>query len=88
VKALGASEAFDYNDPDCAKKIREYTKDNLTLAFDCIAEGSSPKISSEAISSKGGVVSYLLMAKHEREDVESKVSLRRGLSVRDRELTI
>ena len=88
VKALGAAEAFDYNDPDCAKKIREYTKDNLTLAFDCIAEGSSPKISSEAISSKGGVVSYLLMAKHEREDVESKVSLRRGLSVRDCELTI
>lgn len=54
VKALGAAEAFDYNDPDCAKKIREYTKDKLTRVFDCISEGESPKISSEAISSKGG----------------------------------
>ena len=25
VKALGAAEAFDYNDPECAQKIREYT---------------------------------------------------------------
>lgn len=73
VKALGAAEAFDYNDPDCAKKIREYTKDQLTRVFDCISEGASPKISSEAISSKGGQVSYLLQAKHDRTDVENKV---------------
>jgi NADPH:quinone reductase-like Zn-dependent oxidoreductase len=74
VKALGAAEAFDYNDPDCAKKIREYTDDKLTKVFDCISEGDSPKISSEAISSKGGVVSYLLNPKHDRIDVENKVS--------------
>jgi NADPH:quinone reductase-like Zn-dependent oxidoreductase len=74
VKALGAAEAFDYNDPDCAKKIREYTDDKLTKVFDCISEGDSPKISSEAISSKGGVVSYLLNPKHDRTDVENKVS--------------
>jgi NADPH:quinone reductase-like Zn-dependent oxidoreductase len=74
VKALGAAEAFDYNDPECAKKIREYTNDKLTRVFDCISEGDSPKISSEAISSKGGQVSYLLAPKHERTDVENKVS--------------
>ena len=74
VKALGAAEAFDYNDPDCAKKIREYTGDKLTKVFDCISEGDSPKISSEAISSKGGAVSYLLNPKHDRTDVENKVS--------------
>ena len=73
VKALGAAEAFDYNDPDCAKKIREYTGDKLTKVFDCISEGESPKISSEAISSKGGEVSYLLNPKHDRTDVENKV---------------
>jgi NADPH:quinone reductase-like Zn-dependent oxidoreductase len=73
VKALGASEAFDYNDPECAKKIREYTGDKLTKVFDCISEGDSPKISSEAISSKGGAVSYLLNPKHDRTDVENKV---------------
>jgi NADPH:quinone reductase-like Zn-dependent oxidoreductase len=75
VKALGAAEAFNYNDPDCAKKIREYTGDKLTKVFDCISEGDSPKISSEAISSKGGVVSYLLNPKHDRTDVENKVSI-------------
>ena len=74
VKALGAAEAFDYNDPECAKKIREYTGDKLTKVFDCISEGESPKISSEAISSKGGAVSYLLNPKHDRTDVENKVS--------------
>lgn len=74
VKSLGAAEAFDYNDPDCAKKIREYTNDSLTKAFDCVSEGESPKICSEAISSKGGVVSYLLFAKHDRTDVENKVT--------------
>jgi len=75
VKALGAEEAFDYNDPECAKKIRDYTKDGLTKVFDCISEGQSPKICSEAIGSKGGVVSYLLFAKHEREDVVNKHTL-------------
>lgn len=75
VKSLGAAEAFDYNDPDCAKKIREYTQDKLTHVFDCISEGESPKISSEAISSKGGVVSYLLPTEHERKDVENKSTL-------------
>jgi hypothetical protein len=47
----------------------------LTKAFDCIAEGDSPKICSEAISSKGGEVSYLLFAKHDRSDVENKHTL-------------
>ena len=73
VKALGAAEAFDYNDPECARKIREYTGNKLTKVFDCISEGESPKISSEAIGSKGGAVSYLLNPKHDRTDVESKV---------------
>ncbi|KAK0333243.1 hypothetical protein LTR91_024143 [Friedmanniomyces endolithicus] len=75
VKSLGASEAFDYNDPDVAKKIREHTKDQLAHVFDCISEGDSPKISSESIGSKGGKVSYLLPTKHERTDVENKSTL-------------
>jgi NADPH:quinone reductase-like Zn-dependent oxidoreductase len=79
VKNLGAVEAFDYNDPDCAGKIREYTKDKLTRVLDCISDGKSPEISSEAISSKGGQVSYLLKSKHRRTDVENKVSRNRAL---------
>jgi len=80
VKALGAVEAFDYTDPDCAKKIREYTKDKLTRVLDCISEGDSPEISSKAISSQGGQVSYLLPARHRRTEVKNKVSHNRAIS--------
>ncbi|KAK5119224.1 hypothetical protein LTR85_007838 [Meristemomyces frigidus] len=75
VKSLGASTAFNYKDPDVAKKIREHTNDKLTHVFDCISEGSSPKICSEAVSSKGGQVSFLLPVKFDREDVENKHTL-------------
>lgn len=40
--------------------------------LDCIAEGESPKICEEAISSQGGAISYLLKASHSRKDVENK----------------
>lgn len=75
VKELGAKEAFDYKDPECARKIREFTGDRLGKVFDCISAGESPKICSEAVGSKGGVVSYLLPAQHERQDVENKMTL-------------
>ncbi|THZ15904.1 GroES-like protein [Aureobasidium pullulans] len=75
VKSLGADATFDYKDPECSKKIREHTKDNLKHAFDCISEGSSPDICGNALSSKGGVISFLLPAKSSREDVEDKSTL-------------
>ncbi|KAF2772592.1 putative zinc-binding oxidoreductase ToxD [Teratosphaeria nubilosa] len=75
VKSLGASAAFDYKDPDVAKKIREHTKDQLAYAFDCMSEKDSAKICSEAIGSKGGKVSFLLPVKPTRDDVESAVTM-------------
>lgn len=75
VKSLGADAAFDYSDKDCAKKIREATGDSLTHVFDCISEGQSPQICAEAISSKGGVISFLLPAESPRKDVEDKRTL-------------
>lgn len=75
VKSLGAEEAFDYKDPEVGKKIREYTNDKLTHAFDTISEGSSPKICCDAISSTGGTISYLLPCETPRKDVEGKRTL-------------
>ena len=75
VKALGAEEAFDYKDPECGSKIREYTKDNLTHVFDCISEGKSPQICCDAVSTKGGKISYLLPIDTPRKDVEGKRTL-------------
>lgn len=40
--------------------------------FDCISEGDSPKICCDAVSSKGGEISYLLTVKeHPRDDVKN-----------------
>ncbi|QIW95910.1 hypothetical protein AMS68_001428 [Peltaster fructicola] len=75
LKSLGAEATFDYNDPECAKKIREYTNDSLDVVLDCIAEGDSPKICEEAIGAKGGAVAGLLPTKHERKDVKTKGKL-------------
>ncbi|KAK5168920.1 uncharacterized protein LTR77_006229 [Saxophila tyrrhenica] len=47
----------------------------MTKVFDCISEGESPKICADAVSSKGGVISYLLPAKHDRQEVENKHTL-------------
>ncbi|KAF2464414.1 oxidoreductase-like protein [Lindgomyces ingoldianus] len=50
VKSLGASEAFDYHDPDCGEKIRKFTKDKLYHALDCISEEATAVICSTALS--------------------------------------
>ena len=44
-------------------------------AFDCISEGPSPQICCDAISSKGGAISYLLPVQHSRQDVDNKLTL-------------
>lgn len=51
VRALGADEVFDYNDPDCGQKIRELTNDNLRLCWDTISVDTSAKVCAAALSS-------------------------------------
>jgi NADPH:quinone reductase-like Zn-dependent oxidoreductase len=77
VKSFGADAAFDYKDADkCAKEIKDFTKGELRLAFDCISEGTSPKICAEAIGEKGGQYSSLLPVKElPRSDVSNKSTL-------------
>lgn len=82
VKALGATEAFDYKDPSCGQKIQEYTNDSLSKIFDTISEGSSVAICSAAMSSKGGVVSTTLPWPDERDrkdEVEARMIFTLGL---------
>ncbi len=76
VKELGATAAFDYKSPDCARQIRDYTNNSLKYAFDCIALEPSARICADALSSTSGCVySALLPVKLPREDVENKVTL-------------
>jgi NADPH:quinone reductase-like Zn-dependent oxidoreductase len=54
VKSLGATEVFDYNEPNVGLKIREHTQNELKLAWDTIGEGESGKIIGEAMSTESG----------------------------------
>lgn len=54
VKALGAAEAFDYHSPTCGADIREFTKNTLEYALDCITDTGSMNICYAAISKSGG----------------------------------
>lgn len=80
VKSLGADAVFDYKSSSCAEDIKEYTKDNLKLVFDCISEGDSPKISVGSMSLTGGTYSTLLPVPNDQvskvnEKVENKSTL-------------
>lgn len=55
VKSRGADVIFDYNDPECGAKIRQFTDDKLRYAWD--AAGNS-KICSEALSSNGAMCHF------------------------------
>ena len=70
-------EAFDYNDPDCAKKIREYPGDNLKLCWDTISLEPTAKICADALSSDGEGCKYgaILNVQSPRPEVKSTYTL-------------
>jgi NADPH:quinone reductase-like Zn-dependent oxidoreductase len=71
---LGAAEAFDYNDPDCAKKIRQYANDNLKYIWDPIGLPASAQICADAIS-VGGVYGTFINKNFTRPGVKTVHSL-------------
>jgi NADPH:quinone reductase-like Zn-dependent oxidoreductase len=76
LKKLGADAVYDYKEPGVGAKIREATNDSLKLVFDTIAEGSSPGIAADAISSKGGKYASILYVKQfPRDDVRNTWTL-------------
>ncbi|OQE24788.1 hypothetical protein PENFLA_c009G04750 [Penicillium flavigenum] len=54
VRSYGAEATFNYHDPNCAELIREYTKNGLRYALDCITTVQSMKICYAAIGRAGG----------------------------------
>ncbi|KAJ9481226.1 hypothetical protein VN97_g12266 [Penicillium thymicola] len=75
VLSLGAAAVFDYKDPECGMKIREHSKDSLTLAWDTISEDSSALICARALSSSGGRYGSLGLSKCPRNDVQSTMTI-------------
>ncbi|KIV95470.1 hypothetical protein PV10_03124 [Exophiala mesophila] len=74
LKSLGASEAFDYRDPDVADKIKKYTNNSLKLVWDTISLEPSAKICADVIA-PGGTYGTILGVKFPRDDVKMTFSL-------------
>lgn len=69
VKSLGAEEAFDYRDPECARKIREFTDDGLHFVVDCYGGDPATAICAESVSSRGGqIVSIIAGEEYPRQE--------------------
>ncbi|KAJ4337891.1 hypothetical protein N0V95_008205 [Ascochyta clinopodiicola] len=49
VKSRGADAVFDYHDPECARLIKEYTKDKLRYVLDCVSTESSYGLIAQAL---------------------------------------
>jgi NADPH:quinone reductase-like Zn-dependent oxidoreductase len=51
VRSHGADHVYDYQDSDCASKIRTFTNDDLHFALSCVGDENSIRICGEALSS-------------------------------------
>lgn len=67
VKSLGAEAAFDYADPACAERIREFFGDGQPLlhAWDCIASPETARLCVAAMAPEGGKYRSLLWVPNE-----------------------
>lgn len=81
VKSRGADAVFDYNDPLCAQKIKEYTNNKLRYVLDTICTPSTFKICAEALPAESetdeelNLVTLLPLDSWPRKDVKTKVIL-------------
>src|SRR5262245_38423638 len=71
---MGADVVFDYKDPECARRIREFAKNNLKLTWDCVSLESTAKLCADAMSS-GGTYGAILKVTCPRDDITSKFTL-------------
>ncbi|VDB90623.1 unnamed protein product [Peniophora sp. CBMAI 1063] len=60
VKAFGADETFDRNDPEASNKIKTASDGKIQVAVDTISEHDSVKTIVNALSSEGGKVATIL----------------------------
>jgi len=73
VKSLGASEVFDYHDPDVVHKIRTAAGSGLSLVYDCISENGSAQASIACITAPSGNVALILPPPADLSTVRVKV---------------
>lgn len=69
LQSLGAEKAFNYKDENVAAAIKDYTKGELKLAFDCITGNGSMEICADSMPN-GGKISVLLPNEFSRDGIE------------------
>jgi len=60
LKSIGASEVFDYNDPDVVEKIKKASDGGVKWALDTISEKGSTELAAKSFGTEGGKVVTLL----------------------------
>ena len=71
---MGAAAAFDYNDPTCAQKIKDYTSNSLKYTFDTIDTPRGVEICTEVIS-PGGAYGTILHSQIPVKNVKNTTSV-------------
>ncbi|KAK6844095.1 Enoyl reductase [Apiospora arundinis] len=61
VRTYGAEEVFDYHDPDCARKIKEYTRNSLAYILDPFTDAKRIALCYAAMGRAGGRYACLEM---------------------------
>ena len=70
---MGAVAAFDYKDPDCAEKIKQYTNGELKYIWDTISLPPTAKICAEVIA-PGGTYGRVIRVEVPRANVKCTYS--------------
>ncbi|CZT19024.1 related to C.carbonum toxD protein [Ramularia collo-cygni] len=72
MKALGAVACYDYHNATVAEDVRNYTKQGLASALDCITDSASMNVCYNALGAKGGRyvgLDQFPIRNHSRRDV-------------------
>ncbi|KIX96823.1 uncharacterized protein Z520_07543 [Fonsecaea multimorphosa CBS 102226] len=80
VKALGASQAYDYHVPDVGRQIYAATNGKLKIVFDTVATEATAQICADAFGDAGGVYCNLLNVDCPHPKVRSEFFLGYSLS--------
>jgi NADPH:quinone reductase-like Zn-dependent oxidoreductase len=88
VKSYGATQVFDYNDPNCAAQIKKSTKYSLKYILDPIASAQASELCYAAMGRLGGTYISLELSALEAPRSNIKTDWVLGMSILGKEVKI
>jgi NADPH:quinone reductase-like Zn-dependent oxidoreductase len=86
VKSYGATQVYDYNDPECAAKIKKATKNSLKYILDPIASAQASELCYSAMGRLGGTCISLELSPLEKPRSTIKTDWVLGMSLLGKEI--